>query len=251
MSKFEIGRGLYILGVVMRRIGLRYIILYCLAFVVAACSNTKDFSQISALEKRWDSVKILLMPLDVELSSLQAAGHTEPNAEWTTEAKALMLSAIRNLGSNRDSAILEYNITQSDVSPTAPSVQIQKLHRSVGQSILMHKVYEATYELPTKKGVFDWSLGPSVQALGQEYNADYALFLFVRDSYSSAGRVAFNIVTLGWANQGGQQIGFASLVDLHTGNVVWFNFLHDSYGDVRSEKGAVATVENLLGEMPK
>jgi hypothetical protein len=59
------------------------------------------------------------------------------------------------------------------------------------------------------------------------YGADYALFIFVRDSYATADRKWVEVLgNLAGAHlDSAVQEGFASLVDLRTGNIVWFNRL--------------------------
>ena len=49
---------------------------------------------------------------------------------------------------------------------------------------------------------------------------------------------------------GGQQIGFASLVDLRSGRIVWFNQLVSSNGNLKEEKPAATSVKHLLDGMP-
>jgi hypothetical protein len=74
----------------------------------------------------------------------------------------------------------------------------------------------------------------------------------VRDSYTSAGRAVLMVgaALFGVGMQGGQQIGFASLVDLRTGNIVWFNRLENGSGDLRTAEPAQNTVNDLLKELP-
>ena len=55
---------------------------------------------------------------------------------------------------------------------------------------------------------------------------------------------------------GAEQLDYASLVDLHTGRVVWFNVVAASsqvpgikFGDLRTPEGAAQMVERLLGRM--
>ena len=55
-------------------------------------------------------------------------------------------------------------------------------------SILTH--HYGVLKLPNKDGKFDWTLGEGVKALREDADADYALFVFLRDSYASAGRKA-------------------------------------------------------------
>ncbi len=55
---------------------------------------------------------------------------------------------------------------------------------------------------------------------------------------------------LGVAVQGGVQLGFASLVNLNSGQVVWFNRLVRGSGDLRNPDGARETAGVLLADFP-
>lgn len=221
-------------------------------FLLSACATTRNLSQINKLRANESGLKILLLPLDVELSSLQASGITETNAEWTTTAKRLMLAAIRTQQTERQIALVDLDPAKSNLSAASEQMKVQKLYRAVGQAIMIHKI-SPNGALPSKKDKFDWSVGPSAASLAEAYGTDYALFVFVRDSYTSAGRVALQVAAamFGVGITGGAQVGYASLVDLKTGNVVWFNYLYDGYGDLRSESGATKAVAHLIGTMPK
>jgi hypothetical protein len=75
------------------------------------------------------------------------------------------------------------------------------------------------------------------------------LFTYIRDSYTSGGRVAMRVIAfllLGGDIGGGVQTGLASLVDLRTGQVVWHNLLIDQTGDLRDPAGARETAGDLL-----
>ena len=140
---------------------------------------------------------------------------------------------------------------------------IERLNSAVDQSIVIHK-YLGDY-LPTKRSRgLDWTLGEDAVRLGQKTGYDYALFLHAEDQVASSGRVALGI--LGFAgcfigfcapNVGGAtQLDYASLVDLKTGEVVWFNVVQASsqlpgikFGDLRTPAGAQQMVERLLGRM--
>ena len=93
---------------------------------------------------------------------------------------------------------------------------------------------------------------------------DYALFLYAEDSFASTGRVALQVLGIAGCAVGfcaptiggGGQFAYASLVDLRTGEVVWFNVLQTGsqiagikIGDIRTPEGAAAMVERLLGRM--
>jgi hypothetical protein len=78
------------------------------------------------------------------------------------------------------------------------------------------------------------------------------LFIWVRDSYASGERkvAMLALAALGAISLGGEQNGYASLVDLHTGRVVWFNRLSRLWGDLRQPEPATETVEALLEGFP-
>ncbi len=89
------------------------------------------------------------------------------------------------------------------------------------------------------------------------YDADYALFVYFRDTFASTGRIATMIVaslftygTGGAAIGGGEQVGFASLVDLETGDVIWFNVMKSSVGNLRKPDSARESAEDLLTDLP-
>jgi uncharacterized membrane protein YfbV (UPF0208 family) len=168
---------------------------------------------------------------------------TEARADWTAIGKNFIKADIASSFKAKGIAT-----ASADTVTDIREAQIIKLHEVVGRSIQQN----ALLQLPTKKNNFDWTLGPGVAAFRDHYQADYALFVFVRDSYTGAGRAAVMLAAavFGVGLQGGQQAGFASLVDLRTGRVVWFNQLASSTGSLKEEKPAAATVKNLLDGMP-
>ncbi|MDP3172252.1 MAG: hypothetical protein Q8M91_18130, partial [Polaromonas sp.] len=58
------------------------------------------------------------------------------------------------------------------------------------------------------------------------------------------------MAVLGVGIPGGAQVGYASLVDLQTGRIVWFNDLRRAHGDLREPESAQETVETLLKGFP-
>lgn len=231
----------------------RLLALAALLLLATGCATTKSFSSVSNLEPSTNSatpLKIALMPLDVQLSILTAGGTLEPQADWTRDAKDNMISALQRLGRVRNNDFIVYQ-EPAQLDATARKIlEIERLHRAVGQSILFHKYL---VPLPTKKSAFDWTLGPEVSVLHDQTGADYALFIHVEDSYSSKGRIFMQLAAaaLGIGLQGGQQAGFTSLVDLHSGNIVWFNFINNPAGDLRTPKPAEKTVQLLLKGLPE
>jgi hypothetical protein len=220
---------------------------------LAACVPMVPQRQAPQLSREAEAEPtIVVMPLDVELFELTAGGVQEPQTEWTKAALKNMHAALSDAAKQYKVKLVDFQPERGTPEDQATSLELQKLYRAVGGSILVHH-YIPGLQLPTKGDKFDWSLGPSVGAIARSQGAKYALFLFVRDSYASAGRVAVIVVgaLLGVGIPGGAQVGFASVVDLKTGDIVWFNRLARAEGDLRTPQAAGETVKALLSDALK
>lgn len=233
--------------------------LVCLLLAVSLCqgcapSYTRSFVSRPDLTLRQEAKQIILMPIDIQLSTLTAGGVLKPEAEWTANAARYVEGCLkRNMSAMDKGLICPGDLARVQLSETdaQKNLQLQKLHEAVGQSILLHQ-YVPEYKLPGKKH-FDWSLGPETKFLKERFGADYALFVYLRDSYASGGRKAFFVAAavLGVGIPMGQQVGFASLVDLETGDLVWFNRLGRGMGDLRTPEAAAESVALLLSDFPR
>jgi len=200
---------------------------------------------------RIDGSVVLVEP-DIELSELLAGGAAEPRKAWTEAARRLYPQAARGLLQAQGIVLRPDFAIPADAGPENRLRQLYLLNQAVSLSILQYSRNSGTGPLRNKHGRFDWSLGPGVAELRQATGADYALFTYVRDSYTSSGRAAMRIVgfvLLGGDIGGGTQVGLASLVDLRTGQVVWHNLLLDQTGDLRDVAGARETAGDLLEGM--
>jgi hypothetical protein len=190
------------------------------------------------------------MPVDIELSALTAGGVSEVRADWTATAKQLVSQEIRRQMARHDDKLLEY-VEPQNAEQAQQDIQIIKLHGVVGTTILVNSIVPAAVP-PTKKDSFEWSLGEEVSSLREASGADYGLFVYIRDSYATAGRKALIVTSalLGVGVTGGTQIGFATLVDLRDGSIVWFNRIYKQTGDLRTEGAAQAAVKELIEDIP-
>ncbi len=191
--------------------------------------------------------KLLLMPIDVELFSLSMGGVEEPRADWTEKAQGNMTQAIEARRQAARLQVVELKAEQAD-----EFAEQAGLHAAVAQSIALHQFGGSQWALPSKQGRLDWSFGDAMRPLQMASGARYGLFLWVRDSYASPERVAAMIAlaALGIGITGGVQIGYASLVDLETGRVLWFNLLARAYGDLREPGPARESIDALLSGFP-
>ena len=229
----------------MRRVFLLFV---ALAFLNGCVTTFHKLETVSTADRR-----IVLLSPDVELSILNAGGTTEPNVEWTRAAEGFIATTLEEkLHTTGAELVVPESMRSLTAADDDMEVQLVKLHGAVGSAILIHQYGDAA-RLPSKKGKFEWGLGPEAKYLKEKYGADYALFVFVRDSYTSGGRVVAIVLAaaMGFGLQGGQQLGFVSLVDLETGDVVWFNRLFRGTGDLRTAEGAKETVGFLMKGFPE
>jgi hypothetical protein len=194
--------------------------------------------------------KVAVMPSDIELFSISAGGVSEPRADWTEAANKHFKAAL--VDKNRTLGLDTVVVSDKDADDFA---ELNSLHAAIARAIAVHHFGPASLHLPTKDGKLDWSLGEAVQAIKKASGADYALFSWIRDGYASAERqaamVAIAVLSLGRAVPGGgAQTGYASLVDLNTGRVLWFNRLRRGSGDLREADKAAETLEALLSGFP-
>lgn len=194
---------------------------------------------------------VVLVEADIELAEMLVGGAAEPRKEWTETARRLYPQAARDTLQSQGIVMRPDFYLPADAGPENRLRQLHLLNQAVSLSILQYSraSTSSTGGLRNKHGKFDWTLGPGVAELRQATGADYALFTYIRDSYTSGGRAAMRIVgfvLLGGDIGGGTQIGLASLVDLRTGQVVWHNLLLDQTGDLRDQAGARETADDLL-----
>lgn len=221
----------------------------------AGCATTQNVQQIDRLESVEENPRVILMPPDIRYYLLTAGGVPEPHAEWTEAARANFTTATDNFAKSIGT---DLKIVDPD-NMGETEVRYERLHATVGNAVITH--HFGTMKLPTKSNgqVFDWSLGPEARALAEEHNADYALFVFYRDYQASGGRIAMGVLgTIAAAATGvgagpaigGGEFGFASLVDLQSGDIVWFNIVRGGSGEMRDETGAMLAVETLFRDFP-
>jgi len=234
--------------------------LVLLGFAAGCSSSSSDSTKTWLQDSRASpsGQSVLLMPLDVECAELTAVGLLERNAAWTATAKAHVDRTVDGVLGMYQAKPIRYRPYSPDFTFDSEHLQVVKLYDEVRKSIIEHR-YAPEFALPTKRGRWDWSLGPEVAALRRVYDVDYAVFIHLRDSFASDGRIAYITLTLVAGAlfgvlipppEGGSQTGFASLVDLRTGDIVWFNRLYRASGDLRREFGAWESLRLLFRGFP-
>ncbi|NJR20443.1 MAG: hypothetical protein HC777_02535 [Hyphomonadaceae bacterium] len=224
-----------------------------LALLATACTTAQTRVAKVLPERPAAGSGILVLQPDIELSLLTASSLTEPNSQWSNDAAANIRASLKAALETRQHRFILVDPNQI-ISGRAN--QVLRLHEAVATSILAFNYGLET--LPTRRSNdFNWTLGPGALELARleadGTGAKYALITVGRGTYASGGRWAMAIVgTALGANvpMGGQQV-YASLVELSTGNVVWFNLaIAGPQDDMRTNGGATALVTSLLKDVP-
>ena len=244
----------------MRKIGIALALATSVA--VSGCVQTRQFADVQFTPPRGD-YRLLVMRPDVTVNALTTGGMAQPRADWTEQARTNVIQALRAQQGGSGGKVLVLARRNELPGISADQVaDLERLHYVVGQSIALHKYSGAS--LPTKRGKgLEYTLGEDAVSLGRRTGYDYALFVYAEDNIASTGRTALQVLGVAGCfigfcapSGGSNQFAYASLVDLRTGEVVWFNVLSTgsqlpgvTFGDIRKPEGAAQMVDRLLGRM--
>lgn len=228
-------------------------ILACACALVAAPVGAQEKSAIRpGFSLPTDKpARILVFRPDVKVGTQSAGGVVTHNAEWTADARRLLSDALVSArpGGSGDIVFMQ----ELDGADAALLSDYRALFRSVANTVLQHRLFKGN-RLPSKVTGFEFTLGPDVSKLGALGGGDYALFITTNDAYGSAGRKMLQLFAAGVVGVGvssGIHTGYAGLVDLKSGDLVWINADFKMGGDVRDAEGAAKRVSQLLEDFPQ
>ena len=194
-------------------------------------------------------VRILVFRPNVSVGAQTTGGMNEPSVEWTEAAKSHLIAALQKEQAARGTSLIM--VPELEGEQNRLVADYTALFRTVAEAAFQHKMFPGN-RLPTKKKEFDWTLGADAARL-KALGGDYGLFFFTHDSYGSTGRKVAQILgaVMGFGLMpSGVHVGYAGLVDLSTGDLVWLNADLQMGGDVRTPDGAQKRVAQLLEEFP-
>lgn len=231
----------------------------CAAFLGLAIASPAEAQERSAVKQGFalaagSNKKILLFRPAIRVGEQSTGGMFEPNADWTAQAKANLEASLsilqRQLGNEVIVAPEAYGDDERNLE------EHMALFAAVSSAVIEYQFFVGN-RLPTKKrdnkaAVFDWSLGTAVASLPGAADADYGLFLYNKDMYGSTGRKLLQVFGAmgGIPVTAGEHVGYAGLVDLKTGDLLWLNADAQMGGDVREKDGADKRVRQLLEDFP-
>lgn len=226
-------------------------LLLALSWVAPAHAQEKGAVRPGFSAASLSGQKILLFRPAVWVGEQSTAGLPEPNADWTTQSRSLLEEELRRRQADFTNEIV------AEPELIGDEADVLAAHRAlfvaVASSVMQYQFF-AGNRLPTRKNKpFEWTIGSGTRRIAELSGARYGLFVSVEDQYGSLGRKLFQIFAAGVAGvgiQSGVHTGYAGLVDLHTGELVWLNADGQMGGDVRTDEGIRKRVGQLLEDFP-
>jgi hypothetical protein len=198
------------------------------------------------------------MPPDVKIHSLTAGGVPELIDEWSQDSKTIIIDLIKEeLGVL---PLLRLSFIEEDSLSTSDKLFIKEekgLFSAVANGVVMH-TYLPESKFKHKLESFDYTLGPEVSQILDIHQCDALLFCSGSNYIWTTGRVILSIFsTLAGAATGvyvipmpGPEWIMVSLVDVKTGDVVWFNYI-PMPGDLRNKEVDRKLIKKLFSDFPK
>ena len=209
------------------------------------------------------NVDIVVFRPDVRVGSMRIGGIDEPNAEWTATARENIQKAMEERAKGIDTKLVFLDDLEGEHAELL--TQYRGLFEAAAGAMVQHVTMAD--KLPTKEAeiivpgrkkarkgtALDWTLGEGTRELKEVTGADYAMFVFTHDAYGDTGRKVAQVLMAGLFGAfipAGVHVGYAGLVDLETGNIVWFNTDLAIGGDPREVEGAQKRVSQLMADFP-
>ena len=114
----------------------------------SGCVQTRQFADVQFTPPQGD-YRLLVMRPDVQVNALTTGGMAQPRADWTEQARANIIQALRTEQADRGGKVLVLSRRNELPGISADEVaDLERLNFAVGQSIALHKYSGAS--LPTK-----------------------------------------------------------------------------------------------------
>ena len=226
-----------------------------LAVVVTGCaqvgtqSNMRHHSVIGQPAKLKNS--LVLMPLDVEVIELGVTS-VEEVPEWTERARQSLGSALTTLDSERADLRLRPMPKLSRKQQAVVDEHVGLFNVTAGAALWATQFGGQPWNHKTER--FDYTIGPGLKFFSKKARSRLAMFVMAEDQISSGGRVAAGVATailFGAAPAAGISTTIVGVVDLHTGDILWIDYLANAGGrDLRDPDDAYKMMRDLLEGYP-
>lgn len=201
-----------------------------------------------------ESASIIIMEPDVEVVFVTTGG-SDVRADWSEQAEANLLQSLQAELAESGENVSLYD---ASVHASPEAEQALLLNQAVTDALAAHVVFMDVMSfagpLPhvTAENRETYTLGESVRALAPGVEADYALFMTSRSQIESSGLFMAKVLigaATGYVPATANFRGtYISLVDLHTGEVVWLRGWN--MGDPRNPAEAASIMDEIFTNSP-
>lgn len=224
-----------------------------LAISLSACvANTRHKVHYTLVEeKKAAPKKIVLLPVDIRVKEMSAGGVVEEVEEWSKQGKQSVDSSIRELSRSTNKFELVDLPEMSEEEKKTLEEYVALYDVVAGNALMVTNFGGEAWQ--HKKKHFDYTLGEGLEFLRDRTGADSALILIGEDVVSSSGRKAAFILAaaVGVSIPLGHSLMYAGIVDLKTGDVLWFDYTISVDGkDLRVAEDSKKLLEELLKNYP-
>ena len=120
-----------------RRAPIRLLVVALIGLLAGCVAATHR--QAAELQRSQGISRMVLMPVDVELSHVTAGGLLQPDAEWTVQAQRNMHTALMEEARSRHVELINFNPDRGTPEDREMSLALVQLHRAVGNAIMLHE----------------------------------------------------------------------------------------------------------------
>jgi hypothetical protein len=234
------------------------IALLSVALITGCATQSTSLSKsVSQQSERPLPHRILLAQPDIRVHEISTGGIVEKVDEWSDKASQEATKSLEALAqsSNMFELVPPSKLTDAE---RATLEQYSALYILVAGSanLAQHSIYDAWKK---RAADFDYTLGPGLAGVANNEKIDAVVFLVGTDHISSSGRKAAMVLgALGAALLGFGYIPTSvpsfltvGVVDMHTGEVLWFSTeTRSGSGDLRDPEYVKTVVDDLFKTYP-
>jgi hypothetical protein len=227
--------------------------------LLAACTATPSKTAVNESLARDPGQlprRILLLPAEIRVHEMSAGGVTEKVDAWSTTASEHAGKYVRTQADDR-------GLFELVESPPLAAEQKHLLeqHIALYDQVAGSAYFARSSVFPAwreRAKTFDYTLGPGLKAFADQTGIDAAMIVSGSDYISTAGRKAAMVMgvlvgaALGVAvvPQGGISFVSVGVIDLRSGNLIWFGTDRSESADLRNEPDVQRMLDGLFKTYP-
>ena len=238
--------------------GSRWLVLCCV-FAVTGCATPSKTALHESLARSPDKAlpqKVLLLPVDIRLHEISTGGVVEQVDAWTKTASSQATQCVRDEAASKHL----FDIVESPALSAEDKATLDQyiaLYDNVAGSAYFasHSMQQAW---TNRAKNFDYTLGPGLKDLAAHTGVDAALVVSGSDYISSSGRRAAMVMGVlvgaftgvALIPPGGISFISVGIVDLRSGDLLWFGTDQSGGTDFRNEADIRKMLDGLFQTYP-